>query len=331
MRLICPNCDAEYEVDDAAIPQEGRDVQCSACGHAWFQTHPDREAAEQAEAELYDAPDGAMEPEDRLAAEAAEEARQAGHAEDARAEVAGTEDEYEDEPLAPLAEPGEAAGAGGLPSAAARGLDEQVLAVLKEEAEREVAARRAEALNRPGLESQTEMPLPEAAPAGAPAAGGAESMAAAVKRIARMRGMTVVAEPAPAAGGAEAGAAEAAEAAAEAQRPRRKTLPAIEEINQTLRSTGERGEDGEDVIVDTLAASGGGRGAFRRGFVLVVALSALGVVLYAFAPAIADRVPALEGATQAYVAAVDEVRIRFDRNLRGLIAWMQGMMGGENG
>lgn len=36
MRLICPNCDAEYEVPDSAIPAEGRDVQCSNCGVTWF-------------------------------------------------------------------------------------------------------------------------------------------------------------------------------------------------------------------------------------------------------------------------------------------------------
>ncbi|GAA0302805.1 zinc-ribbon domain-containing protein [Rhodovulum strictum] len=44
MRLICPNCDAQYEVDDAVIPDEGRDVQCSNCGHTWFQ-HAARAAA----------------------------------------------------------------------------------------------------------------------------------------------------------------------------------------------------------------------------------------------------------------------------------------------
>ena len=37
MRLVCPNCDAEYEVDDTAIPAEGRDVQCSNCTTTWFQ------------------------------------------------------------------------------------------------------------------------------------------------------------------------------------------------------------------------------------------------------------------------------------------------------
>ncbi|MGB5865004.1 MAG: zinc-ribbon domain-containing protein [Sulfitobacter sp.] len=41
MRLICPNCDAQYEVPDDVMPFAGRDVQCSNCGQTWFQDHPD--------------------------------------------------------------------------------------------------------------------------------------------------------------------------------------------------------------------------------------------------------------------------------------------------
>lgn len=41
MRLVCPDCGAQYEIDGALIPRAGRDVQCSACGHAWFHHHPD--------------------------------------------------------------------------------------------------------------------------------------------------------------------------------------------------------------------------------------------------------------------------------------------------
>lgn len=37
MRLTCPKCMAEYEVDETAIPPSGRDVQCAACGTVWFQ------------------------------------------------------------------------------------------------------------------------------------------------------------------------------------------------------------------------------------------------------------------------------------------------------
>lgn len=43
MRLICPNCSAQYEVPADVIPAEGRDVQCSNCQEIWFQTHPDTE------------------------------------------------------------------------------------------------------------------------------------------------------------------------------------------------------------------------------------------------------------------------------------------------
>ena len=40
MRLVCPKCAVQYEVGEDAIPADGRDVQCSACGHGWFQQHP---------------------------------------------------------------------------------------------------------------------------------------------------------------------------------------------------------------------------------------------------------------------------------------------------
>jgi len=49
MRLICPNCGAQYEVDDGVVPEGGRDVQCSNCGHTWFQrpAHKDPELTDE--------------------------------------------------------------------------------------------------------------------------------------------------------------------------------------------------------------------------------------------------------------------------------------------
>ncbi|MEM9580398.1 MAG: zinc-ribbon domain-containing protein [Pseudomonadota bacterium] len=44
MRLICPNCGAQYEVPDDVIPAEGRDVQCSNCSNTWFQAHPSQDS-----------------------------------------------------------------------------------------------------------------------------------------------------------------------------------------------------------------------------------------------------------------------------------------------
>ena len=52
MRLICPNCGAQYEVADDVIPQDGRDVQCSNCGHTWFESY----GASNIEDEFFDAP-----------------------------------------------------------------------------------------------------------------------------------------------------------------------------------------------------------------------------------------------------------------------------------
>jgi len=37
MRLVCPNCSTQYEVDDSAVPATGREVQCGHCSSTWFQ------------------------------------------------------------------------------------------------------------------------------------------------------------------------------------------------------------------------------------------------------------------------------------------------------
>ena len=57
MRLVCPNCGAQYEVPDDVIPQGGRDVQCSNCGHTWFQVHPEQDAGLAEDLEEPPAPD----------------------------------------------------------------------------------------------------------------------------------------------------------------------------------------------------------------------------------------------------------------------------------
>ncbi len=40
MRLVCPSCGANYEIDATLLPENGREVQCSACNFIWFQEHP---------------------------------------------------------------------------------------------------------------------------------------------------------------------------------------------------------------------------------------------------------------------------------------------------
>lgn len=48
MRLTCPNCLAQYEIDGDLLPPDGREVQCSACDSIWFQSAPPRKTAKAA-------------------------------------------------------------------------------------------------------------------------------------------------------------------------------------------------------------------------------------------------------------------------------------------
>ena len=64
---------------------------------------------------------------------------------------------------------------------------------------------------------------------------------------------------------------------------------------------------------------------------MLVVLALLIVVLYLLAPTIGAKVPALEGAAKAYVAAVDAARVWLDANLRALVTTLRGFAGGQGG
>ena len=254
MRLICPNCDAEYEVDASVIPEAGRDVQCSNCGHAWFQLPPDMTAAAEAEDELF---------------------------------APLPEDEDEDEPPPPLPAPGEEA-------APARAIDESVLSVLREEAERESSARKAEAPQP--IETQTELGLePPAAPD------------AAARRIAAMKGI----EPPP----------------AEPAKPpaRRDLLPEIDEINSTLRATSEPRDGEAGAVAETLGKAG--RRGFRTGFLLTILAAVIAALVYVMAPKLSEQFPAAAPTLSSYVTRVGAGRLWLDRTLRNLSGQIRGITG----
>ena len=329
MRLVCPNCDAEYEVDDAAIPRAGRDVQCSNCGHAWFQTHRDvmpqrAGGGGVARPSVPDAvpdagPDAGPEPEAVLAGHNAEPAVAEGSgAEDHGAEVhdAGVHDaevhdagvvapgaaSLIDEPAPAPAADADADVVREPPAATAapapRNIDDTVLAVLREEAAREATARRAVA--PPGLETQTEMGLDPGAEAD-------------LRRAARLQ-----AEADPTLQPAAA-------------RPRRELFPAIEEINSTLRSSSGRTEAAEPETMFPTKAARKARGGFGPGFLTLVLVAAIIVALYVFAPLIGQKVPALTGVAAAYVGAIDAARLWLDTQIRGLIAMLRGFEGTSKG
>jgi predicted Zn finger-like uncharacterized protein len=46
MRLVCPNCKANYEIPRHVVPISGREVKCDSCGHSWFQTRTKKNNSE---------------------------------------------------------------------------------------------------------------------------------------------------------------------------------------------------------------------------------------------------------------------------------------------
>jgi predicted Zn finger-like uncharacterized protein len=244
MRLVCPNCDAKYEVPDDAIPEGGRDVQCANCSHAWFQMKPSKAAA------VVAPPAPIREPDSVSDTEAAQK------------------------PKDPMSAPEVAAQPVAETAASGYGVDESVLAILRDEAEREVSARNAE--GRP-LEMQADL-------------GIEASMNAAQKRTAMLR-------------------AEDTDVAAKPS-ARRDLLPDVEEINSTLRPS-ERAEE-EDAEAGAGTEAERGRSSFRSGFMMMMVIAVLGLVAYLTAPQLSSQVPALERPLSAYVGFVDMMRLQLD-------------------
>lgn len=329
MRLVCPNCDAKYEVPDDAIPDTGRDVQCANCGHAWFQmrarsaatapvaapvsapaaavaepvpepepeaeltltpvAEPDPVVAAKVEPDTVDAPaEAAPEPEpvaEALASETAEPGADPAEAdpEDADPEDTDPEDvgpETAAPDTAPDTAPEPEAVLAAEQATSAYGVDDSVLAILREEAERETNARRAEAR---ALETQTDLGLDALPAASAPDA-----------------------EPEPEAKPA----------------PRRDLLPDVEEINSTLRPSDTGGDDAADAYAVPLAAQR--NAGFRSGFLTVMAVAVLAAAAYLAAPQIGGLVPALQGPLDAYVGQIDSLRLALDGMMRSATVAING-------
>lgn len=280
MRLICPNCGAQYEVPDEVIPEAGRDVQCSNCGQTWFQNHPDHPPAEGEEAPQEweqpseETPEPAPEPE--------------------------PEPEQQPEPE-PETEPEKAAAPDQVPETPPkRELDPALTRMLQEEAERETRAR---AADQGGLETQPDLGLGD--PADEPDLRTREARA----RMAKIRGLPD-----------DPGAAMADENAGLAPGSRRNLLPDIEEFNSNLDTDSPHENLGASAAqtAESLAPARR-KGGFRRGFMLIVLLAVIGAAIYVMAPTIAARVPVLDSALAAYVEMVNQGRIWLKATISGLL------------
>ncbi|KAG1649324.1 hypothetical protein GQR58_029136 [Nymphon striatum] len=119
MRLVCPNCDAEYQVDDSLIPAEGRDVQCSNCTTTWFQAAAEVVEDEKDQSSLEAEPQPVVAPSLEV-----------------EAETEGEKHEDADD-LAVTA-------ADDVPTPRKPSVDPEAMSIIHEEVERETAARKAE-------------------------------------------------------------------------------------------------------------------------------------------------------------------------------------------
>jgi hypothetical protein len=200
-------------------------------------------------------------------------------------------------------------------------LDETLLAVLREEADREIRARAEEtarAASR-GVEMQPELGL-ETAPALRirPRAGTAALPASAPSDPdgAAMPDRAVPPVPTDAAGPGADGAAPRPRTA------RRELLPDIDRINSTLDAS--RATRSGAAPIGLPDDNGRKRQGFRSGFLAVLLLAALGWTVYAQAGRIADALPAAAPAIGGFVAVVDGARLGLDRLVSSLLATLNG-------
>ena len=317
IRLICPNCGATYEIDARAIPHDGRDVQCSNCAHVWFESpaDPAEDETPYAAPSTFDAADPDFDDVDPGPAEP-----------DRWSDPEDTDDGYDDEPeddlsddpVAPMPSPGpepdpretddtgtpaptyaETAFAPPPPPSESTGalprrpLDSSIADILREEAAREEAARRAEAAQDASLESQSDLPLDSGAARTTPA----EPLP---DRLATLRGA------APA-------------VPVDAPRDRRDQFPDIDEINSSFRTDGEAGYGGPISADDEDEG-----GHFALGFIVALGLILLLLVIYLLAELLSGAFPALADPLGAYVDAIDRLRLTLNDWVQSLADRVRG-------
>ncbi|MFU8779166.1 MAG: zinc-ribbon domain-containing protein [Roseovarius sp.] len=292
MRLICPNCGAQYEVPNEVIPTSGRDVQCSNCGDTWFQPHPSQSTLVSGGDDLGPAArDDDLLPPVPVA--------QVGHVDDEGGGVPDDvydDDDYDDDMLdqdLPETEPDPASA-----RPARRGIDPAVADILRQEAERERQVRAASG----GIEMQPDLGLTE------PDISEDERTRQARARMERLRG---------ASGLSAATAPEALDAQDNIDpSSRRNLLPDIEEINSSLTSTDDRVESAQFAMPEDIEVPLG-RGGFRSGFRLAIITFGLAALVYGLAPRLAASIPAAEAPLMQYVNAVNVARVWLDQLVAG--------------
>ena len=242
MRLICPNCSAQYEVPADVIPAEGRDVQCSNCQETWFQTHPDTEPPTDVAQTLKE---NFAQTEPTAAPESAQS--------DTISEPNPIDDEFEralDQELDTIAEDDPDIAPAITHERSKREIDPSVADILREEAQREREQRAAET-----FEHQDEFALDADEPTSDPQPKKSRYIDPKLDDLDEMYKDT----------------------ASDAPASRRDLLPDIEEINSTLRR--DKKSAGKEQPETQAQKNASGRSGFRAAIILL--LLAVAVYAYA--------------------------------------------------
>ena len=278
MRLQCPNCDAEYEVDASAIPYEGRDVQCSNCGHGWFQAHPDFETDYEVESALYDPPPPLPQGADVASGipkrELPPEAMQILREEVAREEAARAADAARANSAPPPAPPS--------PSGIEAELDAMAAQEAQPVTEQSDAAEPAPKDSYGDIEAaldadQCSMPQPPELTAPLPRV--------APRRVARLKGLNT-------------------DSAAQAAPYPAPPAEALDEAEVFASDAAKPDPDLRAGINSTKPRRSGGRAGFYTALLLALASAAV----YLFSAELAALVPVLAPYLQGFVAAVNDLR-----------------------
>ncbi len=297
MKLVCPECAAQYEVDASVIPESGRDVQCSNCDNTWWQAAPGA-VSQRSDGPKHKARNAPERPEAIATGVSASETPADATVRGARpiAESQPSPDASpaalsadEDDTISDLDEAGPAA-----PEAPRRTLDDAVLSVLRQEADRESSARRADGGT---VESQSELGLH-----GALGRQPDEREAAVSARMAAQDSRDDT-----------AGAGS--------------TLPDIEEINTSLHG---RNRVEADPGTAELGAMQRRRAGFRMGFTLTVLIAVAVIVAYNYADRIVASEPRLAPGMAALTRTVDVGRVWLDTAAMNATLAIQDMTKGEN-
>ena len=325
MRLICPNCGAQYEVPDDVIPAEGRDVQCSNCGHTWFfdarvkEQDPEDVTAEPPEDTIPPTPTpqeardkadlgpsaetpapGTVEPEEDVEGlpimdEAAIPEIEVAPEGTSQPEVPKSDPRPWDNDRPVDVEMDDSApaedGAGSPSDEAPRAvrkppLKQGVADILRAEVEHEAALRQAEG---GAIESQPDLGLQD---------------------LGRRK---------PEYDAPQDSEAEETPVTAPARTSRRDLLPDIEEINSTLTATSARKSVSPQTAEEVEALSAKKRSGFRFGFGLTLLIFAIIIAAYVNADKLIEYAPQFEAQITQFVDQVNAARIWLDGTVKSLV------------